>query len=110
MNNGIALHILQCSVKLQTRQPALSCQLVVFHPGFFRLSRPEVPAGGSTANSPPLQWRGHRTSSCSNLLVPPSLAMRAHYPPPPPPPSPGPLQLLFLSEQRAILILLLLRP
>ena len=28
-----------------------------------------------------LQWRGHRTSSCSNLLVPPSLAMRAHYPP-----------------------------
>ena len=41
------------TVKLQTRQPALSCQLVVFHPGFFRLSRPEVPAGGSTANSPP---------------------------------------------------------
>ena len=79
-------------------------------------------------------------SSCSNLLVPPFLAMRAHYPPgdngddddddrkkkvdkidhgkqlkclktiDPPPPSPGPLQLLFLSEQRAVLILLLLRP
>ena len=84
-------------------------------------------------------------SSCSNLLVPPSLAMRAHHPPgdndggddgddgrekdgkrdhgkqlkcqktidpppPSPPPSPGPLQLLFLSEQRAILILLLPRP
>ena len=28
-----------------------------------------------------LQWRGHRMSSCSNLLVPPSLAMRAHHPP-----------------------------
>ena len=28
-----------------------------------------------------LQWRGHRMSSCSNLLVPPFLAMRAHHPP-----------------------------
>ena len=73
-------------------------------------------------------------SSCSNLLVPPFLAMRAHHPPGDngggddddrekdhgkqlkclktidPPPPPGPLQLLFLSGQRAISILLLLRP
>ena len=28
-----------------------------------------------------LQWLGHRMSSCSNLLVPPFLAMRAHHPP-----------------------------